>query len=275
MSLCVPILLLLSMILSKSSAQDFDGAWYTRNEDLHRYFFTHERFNWEDARDSRAETFPKNWIRIRDMLRYVYTERGHAKFQTNLHSILSAIFTYKWHQNVKFMRFCSVFAFGRGKAMRLLQGSVQKWNFLAALLGLTELQCVNVVDRAVFNVRVDKNLAKTYKHFCQNSTILHCFMLKSLSGPVACLDFGFVSELGHVTHPCTRNFTFSPSAQVCAKSAEMRSLGSASALYFCQTLAALFSAFFHNCLRFYLRFFKHAKMTQKAYDTTNNRILLV
>ena len=35
----------------------------------------------------RAETFPKNWIRIRDWLRYVYTEREHAKFQTNLQLI--------------------------------------------------------------------------------------------------------------------------------------------------------------------------------------------
>ena len=36
--------------------------------------------NFDEVR--RAETFPKNWIRIRlrDLLRYVYTKRGHATY---------------------------------------------------------------------------------------------------------------------------------------------------------------------------------------------------
>ena len=40
------------------------------------------------------------------------------------------------------------------------------------------------------------------------------FLLQIIYGRVACLNFGYVSELGHVTHPCTRNFTFSPNHNV-------------------------------------------------------------
>ena len=35
----------------QSNAQDFDGIWYTRDDDLHRYFFTFANFNWTEARD--------------------------------------------------------------------------------------------------------------------------------------------------------------------------------------------------------------------------------
>ena len=39
------------MMLSETGAQDFDGAWYTRDVDLHRYFFTYERFTWNEAKE--------------------------------------------------------------------------------------------------------------------------------------------------------------------------------------------------------------------------------
>ena len=38
------------------------------------------------------------------------------------------------------------------------------------------------------------------------------FAVRVIAGRVACLSFGYVSEVGHVPHPCTRNFTFSSSS---------------------------------------------------------------
>ena len=86
-------------------------------------------------------------------------------------------------------------------------------------------------------------------------------------------------KVGTSSFDLARVFTTYPSnwlfqgAQVCLKSAEKCCLGSASALYFCQTLAALFSALLHNCLRFFLRFSKQVKMTQKACNITYNKTL--
>ena len=42
---------LFALMISESGAQDSDGVWYTRNANLHRYFFTHDSFTWQDAVD--------------------------------------------------------------------------------------------------------------------------------------------------------------------------------------------------------------------------------